>query len=149
MLGLKLNHVSKRGHSTVHDDDLTTNSAGPLACPLLIFHLEPLLLTSVPTWISNYIHYIVWDEITYPFPDFNGVTIEGWEWISKFTQRFPGHVITYPCWDWSLTMLVKGAPAGTVMTKFWSIYTLNWHLNGKNYICHEQPHFSVFYVRQV
>ena len=23
------------------------------------------------------------DEITYPFPNFNGVAIEVWEWVSK------------------------------------------------------------------
>ena len=27
-------------------------------------------------WISNYIHYKVWDEITYPFLNFNGATVE-------------------------------------------------------------------------
>ena len=27
---------------------------------------------------------IVWDEITYPFPKFNGITVEVWEWISNF-----------------------------------------------------------------
>ena len=26
--------------------------------------------------ISNYIHYKVWDEITYPFLNFNGATVE-------------------------------------------------------------------------
>ena len=25
-------------------------------------------LTLIPAWISNYIHYKLWDEITYPFP---------------------------------------------------------------------------------
>ena len=25
-----------------------------------------------------------WDEITYPFPNFNGATVEVWEWISNF-----------------------------------------------------------------
>ena len=25
--------------------------------------------------MSNYIHYKVWDEITYPLPNFNGATI--------------------------------------------------------------------------
>ena len=34
--------------------------------------LGPLLLA----WISNYIHYKVWDEITYPFLSFNGATVE-------------------------------------------------------------------------
>ena len=32
----------------------------------------PFLLTlfNLTAWISNYIHYIVWNEITYPFPNF-------------------------------------------------------------------------------
>ena len=33
-------------------------------------------LTSIPAWISNYTHYNVWDEITYPFLNFNGATVE-------------------------------------------------------------------------
>ena len=28
-------------------------------------------LTLVPAWTSNYIHYKVWYEITYPFSNFN------------------------------------------------------------------------------
>ena len=27
----------------------------------------------------------VWDEIIHPFPNFNGCTVEFWEWISNFT----------------------------------------------------------------
>ena len=30
----------------------------------------------ISAWISNYIHYNVWDEITYPFLNFNGATVE-------------------------------------------------------------------------
>ena len=33
-------------------------------------------LTLIPVWISNYIHYKVWDEITYPFLNLNGATVE-------------------------------------------------------------------------
>ena len=33
-------------------------------------------LTLIPAWISNYIHYNVSDEITYPFLNFNGATVE-------------------------------------------------------------------------
>ena len=33
-------------------------------------------LTLIPAWISNYIHYKVWDAITYPFLNFNGATVE-------------------------------------------------------------------------
>ena len=36
-------------------------------------------LRSNRVWISNYIYYNVWDEITYPFPNFNGFTVEVWE----------------------------------------------------------------------
>ena len=56
-------------------------------------------LTLIRAWISNYIQYKVWGEITYPFPDFNGCTVEVWEWISNFIPHFTEHVITYPCWD--------------------------------------------------
>ena len=55
--------------------------------------------TSIPTWISNYIHYKMWNEITYPLPNFNGCTIEVWEWITNFISYFTGHVIVYPCWN--------------------------------------------------
>ena len=46
-------------------------------------HASLILATTVVTrdalisaWISNYIHYEVWDEITYPFLNFNGATVE-------------------------------------------------------------------------
>ena len=53
------------------------------------FHQWSLLLT----WITlnssmddNHMPSKVWDEITYPFPNFNGCTVELWEWISNFTH---------------------------------------------------------------
>ena len=61
-------------------------------------NLGPLTNMDV-AWITNYIHYNVWEEITYPFPNFNGYTVEAWEWISNFILYFTGHVITYPCCD--------------------------------------------------
>ena len=42
----------------------------------------------------------VWDEITYPFPNFNGGDVEVWEWMNNFTQHFLMDAITYqvkPC----------------------------------------------------
>ena len=39
----------------------------------------PLLLTWINFNISNYIHYEVWDEIIYPFPNFNSATVETWD----------------------------------------------------------------------
>ena len=38
-------------------------------------------LTLIPEWTSNYTHYKTWDEITYPFPNFNGCAVEVGEWI--------------------------------------------------------------------
>ena len=49
----------------------------------------------------------VWDEIIYPFPNFNGAAVEVWEWISNFIPYLIIDVITYPYWDQSKSMLVK------------------------------------------
>ena len=51
----------------------------------------------------------MWHEITYPFPNFNGATVEVWEWINIFILHFTEHVFTYPCWNSSQCMLAKGA----------------------------------------
>ena len=37
-------------------------------------------LTLISTWISNHIYHKVEDEITYSFSNFNGATLEVWEW---------------------------------------------------------------------
>ena len=56
-------------------------------------------LTSIPTLISNHIHYTLWGEITYPFLNCNRSTVEVQEWISNLIPQFTGHVITYQWWD--------------------------------------------------
>ena len=38
----------------------------------------------------------MWDEIIYPFQNFNGVEVQ--EWKSNFIPYFTRHVITYPRW---------------------------------------------------
>ena len=38
----------------------------------------------------------MWDEITYPFPNFSGSTVEVWEWISNFMPHIKMDVIIYP-----------------------------------------------------
>ena len=55
-------------------------------------------LTFITAWISYYIHHKIWDEITYPFINFNRATVEVWEWISYLIPHFTRHVITYPSW---------------------------------------------------
>ena len=56
-------------------------------------------LTLIPAWKSNYMPSKVCIDIPYPLLNFNGCTVEVWEWISHFITHFTGHVITYPCWD--------------------------------------------------
>ena len=48
--------------------------------------------------LLRHFEYVVWDNITYPFPNFNNAAIEVWEWISNF-QKSCGYVITYPSRD--------------------------------------------------
>ena len=59
----------------------------------------------IETWISNPMSSKVWDEITYPFPNFNGATV--WEWMSNFIPYHVMNVMIYPCRDQTLTKLVK------------------------------------------
>ena len=60
-----------------------------------------LLLTTInfnPS-MDKYLHplpYDMWDEATYPFPNFNGETVEVCKWITIFAPYFTGRVITYP-----------------------------------------------------
>ena len=54
-------------------------------------------LTSILVWRSIHIHSKVWDEIIDPFLNFNGATVEDWEWINNFIPHFITTVITYPC----------------------------------------------------
>ena len=54
----------------------------------------------------------MWDEITYPFPNFNIVAIEVWEWTSNFIAHFTGHLNTYPCLK--LAHVCKKGPGRTV-----------------------------------
>ena len=73
-------------------------------------------LTLIPAWINDHMPGNGWYGITYPFPNFNGCTIELWEWISNFIPHFVMGMITYPCWDLSSTIWLKGDPAELVST---------------------------------
>ena len=37
----------------------------------------------------------MWNEITYPFPNFNGAAVEVWECISNFIPYFTRHACDY------------------------------------------------------
>ena len=53
-------------------------------------------LKSTLAWINKYIHYKMWNEISYPVSNLNGCTVEVWEWISDFIPHLTVHLITHP-----------------------------------------------------
>ena len=55
----------------------------------------------ISAWMSNHMASKVCDEITYPFWNFKGCTIEVWERMINFIPHFIMDVIAYPCWDQS------------------------------------------------
>ena len=65
--------------------ELTKSSVHSTFRYLLVTHAQgPLLLAklnkveqSIPAGLRYHSHYKVWDEIAYPFPNFNGGTVEG------------------------------------------------------------------------
>ena len=87
----------------------------------------------IPAWLSNHMPCKVWDEIIYPFPNYNCETVDVWEWISNFISYIIVGVITNPCWDYSQTMSVKGATADITMTEFGSLNARDLHFRGPFY----------------
>ena len=66
------------------------------------------MASRAPVCISNHRPIKTWDEITYPFSNFDSCMVKIWECITNFIQHFIMDVIAYPCWDRSKSMLVKG-----------------------------------------
>ena len=56
-------------------------------------------LTLIPAWISNPMPSKGCDEITYPFPNFNGATVEVSEWISNFRTYVSHNYMFTPLWN--------------------------------------------------
>ena len=52
------------------------------------------IVISCPNMDKNHMHSNMWDEITYPLPNLNGLTVEVWECINYFLQHFVNDVIT-------------------------------------------------------
>ena len=60
-----------------------------LVCFISLYSWGPFYqhgLTSIPEWISNHMPNKVWDEITYPFPNFNGGTVSHSCWSLGMVQ---------------------------------------------------------------
>ena len=85
-----------------------------LSVSVLFCYPGPLLLT----WINcnPIIHYKMWDEITYPFPNFNGCTVEVWEWISNIIPHFTGECDYLSMLGIKLIHVTKCAPGVSLPT---------------------------------
>ena len=104
MQGLKLNNVSKRGSRL----DITQYIPYNRFTVLLRFVLR--VLTHNHTSGIDLLIFVwaalpgapftseVLNGITYPLPNFNGCTVEDWEWITNFIPYFIMDVTTYPCY---------------------------------------------------
>ena len=88
-----------------------------------------------PAWTSNDMPTKVWNKITYPFQDFNDATVEVWKWIRNFIPHLIMDVITYPCWDWRQSILVKGPQnALKQFLWYWTWAMNNCLFSHKNYV---------------
>ena len=63
-----------------------------------------LSIPKLQVWVKLLIHSQTSSvgEITYPFPNFNGATVEVWEWIDNFAPYIIMDVITYPNWEYKV-----------------------------------------------
>ena len=61
-----------------------------------------------PRMIVNHMHGKVYDEITYPFSNFNDYTVEVWEWIDSCITHIIMDIIAYPCFGLRLNHVSKG-----------------------------------------
>ena len=74
----------------------TTDRRGELYHKMLLnVHKTPCKTVLIPghpnpVWISNYIHYKEWDEITKLFSDLHGCIDEIWEWVLDFISTLHG-----------------------------------------------------------
>ena len=60
----------------------------------------------------------MWDEIIYPFLNFNSAAVEVWEWISNFIPNFTGHVTTYSWASYQIRKIAGCACAGNAGNVF-------------------------------
>ena len=89
-------HYAENNYKTTQHSDVTWAWRRVMGFYILVHYFGGKLL---PAWKSNHMPSKMWDEIIYPFPNFNGCTVEVWGWMSNLVPHFTMDVITYPCWD--------------------------------------------------
>ena len=76
-------------NTIIQNENIASNGQGPLLQTWINFN------PSMDKYTSNHLLSNMWDKITYPFPNFNGCTVEIWEWISNFIPQFMMDVIMH------------------------------------------------------
>ena len=86
---------------------------------------RPFTNITYPAWLSNYIHYKIWDEITNPFTNFTGATFEVWDWMDNCSPQLTRCVITYSSFSSSnnssrtIANVPATTPRGQNVDYFW------------------------------
>ena len=76
--------------------------------------------------MSNYTYFKEWDEITFPFPNFSGCTVEVWGWMSYFIPHFTGISLLIHVGHFEFIHVNKGVPDLLCFQRVWSlIYVFN------------------------
>ena len=65
-------YVETKVKSLIHHTKLSDQLVYEMVLEILNHHRK----VQMPPWVSNYIHYKMWNEITNPFLNFNGATVE-------------------------------------------------------------------------
>ena len=84
-------------------------------CNFARFWVKHQLWRYIPAWKNKHMLSKVWDQITHPFPNINGTTIEIWEWISNFIPHFIMDAIT------KTRRCTAGYNHHTQIAQFWKI----------------------------
>ena len=101
-----------------------------LALPLGPFYWHSL--TFIPVWISNLVQYQVWDEINYPFLNFNGATGDS---VADMWQKVAGIFTSggkYQIWYIRVLMYAESKKIGRQAVKSTEPFHIGvclWHIS--------------------
>ena len=86
-------------------------------------HWSIIMQAYIPISYQLFFHLNGWNYLS--IPKLQQLHHWGWEWIRYSIPHFIMNSITYPVWDWSYTMLLKGHPVSISVPKP-TTTTLEW-----------------------
>ena len=82
------------------------------------------ILSLISARINNHRPSIVWHGIVFSFPNFNGCTVDIWEWSRSFISHLIMDVIIYPYRDLSWSMSVNGFSGSHAISNHQQLHSL-------------------------